>query len=221
VLITAGPTHEPIDAVRYIGNRSSGQMGLALVAATIERGWPTTLLLGPTALSPADHSLLTTVRFRTTADLSELLQQNWPQHDILFMAAAVADFRPASSAIETKLRRGTGPVSLELEPTPDLLASLAQSTRPNQVRIGFALEAADRLEETARAKLRSKHLDAIVANPLQTMDSPQISGTLLLNDGTTLVAPQSMPKAAFAQWLVQNIEPIWDARLSSPRHRQT
>jgi phosphopantothenoylcysteine decarboxylase/phosphopantothenate--cysteine ligase len=221
VLITAGPTHEPIDAVRYIGNRSSGQMGLALAKATVERGWSTALLLGPTALSPAEHSLLTTFRFRTTADLAELLQRHWPQHDLLFMAAAVADFRPIASATESKLNRSAGPVSLSLEPTPDLLASLSQSTRPDQVRIGFALESADKLEASARSKLLSKHLDAIVANPLETMDSPQISGTLLLADGTALVAPQSMPKAAFAQWLVQNIEPIWDARLSSPRHRQT
>ena len=90
VLITAGPTHEPIDAVRYIGNRSSGKMGLALANATLRRGWPTTLLLGPTAINPPDHSQLTTIRFQSAADLRQLLAEYWPKHDVLFMAAAVA-----------------------------------------------------------------------------------------------------------------------------------
>ena len=119
VLITAGPTHEPIDAVRYIANRSSGRMGIALAEAATSRGIRTTLLLGPTALAPPVHSQLTTRRFRTAEELQTLLADAWPDHDILFMAAAVADFRPADPvAPDTKLVRRGGDLTLRLEPTP-------------------------------------------------------------------------------------------------------
>src|SRR5688500_9859369 len=93
VLITAGPTHEPIDSVRYIANRSSGRMGLALAEAAMERGWATTLVLGPTPLTPTENSHLRIVRFQSTDDLQSLLGKLWPSHDVLFMAAAVADYR--------------------------------------------------------------------------------------------------------------------------------
>lgn len=190
-------------------------MGVALALASVERGWSTTLLLGPTSLSPPEHSLLTTFRFRTTADLAALLRQHWPAHDVLFMAAAVADFTPAKSSIGEKLSRTGGPLTLTLDPTPDLLASIAPTTRPNQVRIGFALEAQNELEDSARAKLKSKQLDAIVANPLETMDSSEVTGSLMLADGRTIAAPQGMPKTEFARWLVQTIGPLVETRLAS------
>src|SRR5688500_7711901 len=91
-LITAGPTHEPIDEVRYLGNRSSGRMGIALAAASTRRGWQTTLLLGPTHLEPPQHSCLKVLRFQTAAELQALLHSQWPLHDVLLMAAAVADY---------------------------------------------------------------------------------------------------------------------------------
>src|SRR5262245_9381568 len=112
ILITAGPTHEPIDRVRYIANRSSGRMGLALAQAAIARGLRTTLLLGPTHLEPPNHSLLKTLRFRTTAELQNLLARYWPKHDVLFMAAAVADYRPIIKTKVEKLKRRPSGITL-------------------------------------------------------------------------------------------------------------
>ena len=213
LLVTAGPTHEPIDSVRYIGNRSSGRMGFALAQASAARAWPTTLLAGPTPLPPPESSHLSVFRFRTTADLQNLLAQHWPEHDVLIMAAAVADFRPTELAQDRKLSRTERRWMLELEATPDLLAELDQITQPNQLRVGFALEPADRLIESARRKLDHKHLDAIVANPLQTMDSETIEATVLLADGRSMSPPEGrIPKEQFATWLLGQLEAIRSAR---------
>jgi phosphopantothenoylcysteine decarboxylase/phosphopantothenate--cysteine ligase len=207
VLITAGPTHEPIDAVRYLANHSTGRMGIALAEASAGRDRPTTLLLGPTPLGPTEHSRLTTVRFRTTEDLQGLLAEHWPQHDVLIMAAAVADYRPARPADpRTKHRRTAGTWHLELQATPDLLAGLAPITRPDQIVIGFALEPADDLAASARAKLAAKRLDAIVANPLETMGSESVRATLILPDGRTLSPPTAeCTKRDFAEWLLDQL----------------
>ena len=204
VLISAGPTHEPIDAVRYLGNRSSGRMGLCLADAAVAIGCPTTLLLGPGTLSPTEDSALTVKRFQSCADLKGLLDETWPDHDLLFMAAAVADYRPVETCEGGKLRRTAGPRSLELEPTPDLLAGLAETSRDDQMRIGWALEPRDQLLASARAKLTRKGLDAIVANPLETLDSDRIDATLLRPDGTAL-SPGGKPlgKTEFAAWLLE------------------
>ena len=201
VLITAGPTHEPIDSVRYLANRSSGKMGIALAEASSARGWTTTLLLGPSALRPADSSHLTVHRFRTTADLQQLLSQSWPRHDWLIMAAAVADYRP-KPAPEVKIRRTSTQMTLELEPTPDLLAALAAASRPDQRRIGFALEPADELIQRAGDKLARKSLDAIVANPIETMDSDRITAHLLFAGGRRAEPAGSLLKADAAAWLL-------------------
>jgi phosphopantothenoylcysteine decarboxylase/phosphopantothenate--cysteine ligase len=210
VLITAGPTQEPIDAVRYLANRSTGRMGIALAEAAADRGRPTTLLLGPTPLAPTEHSRLTTIRFRTTGDLRGLLAEHWPDHEVLIMAAAVADFRPVETAgPSAKHRRRSGTWSLQLEPTPDLLGELAAITRPDQLTIGFALEPADRLAASAREKLAAKHLDAIVANPLETIGSERIAATVILRDGRTLAPPGSdCEKQRFAEWLLDQLPAI-------------
>lgn len=205
VLITAGPTHEPIDAVRFLGNRSSGRMGVALANSAAARGWPTTLLLGPTHLEMPEHSHLTVKRFRTTADLEASLTELWPEHDLLIMAAAVADYRPIQGETQGKLRRGTGTMTLTLEATPDLLAGLAPLTRPDQIAIGFALEPAERLESSALDKLSRKRLDGIVANPLETMDAHGVDGTLYLADGTNRRPGQLVSKDAFADWLLDQL----------------
>jgi phosphopantothenoylcysteine decarboxylase / phosphopantothenate---cysteine ligase len=207
VLITAGPTHEPIDAVRYIANRSSGRMGLSLAQAAARRGWPTTLLLGPTPIQPPQSSFLTTVRFQTTADLQALLAEHWPRHDVLFMAAAVADYTPvhddsAAAQAGGKLRRENREILLRLRPTPDLLAGLSTLTRPDQTVVGFALEPVDRLMTSAQEKLARKRLDAIVANPLETMDSPTVTATVLFRDGPPAAAKPNLAKADFAEWLL-------------------
>lgn len=204
--MTAGPTYEPIDAVRFIGNRSSGRMGLALVTAARARGWPVTLLLGPTALPEPAGEGVTTRRFQTAGDLERLLRHEWPAHDALLMAAAVADYRTASPAAAAKLPRMAGRLTLELEPTPDLLAALRGLTRPGQTTIGFALEPRERLEPAARRKLAAKGLDAIVANPLETMEAATISATLYLRDGRALEAPRGASKADFAVWLLDRLQ---------------
>ncbi len=208
LLITAGPTWEPIDAVRYLTNRSSGRMGLALAQSSIRRSWPTTLLLGPTPLPPPHTSHCSIRRFQTTAQLKALLAEHWPSHDVLLMAAAVADYRPVDvDPTQKRPRHGQG-WHLALEPTPDLLANLAQTSRPDQTLIGFALGPADQLIESARRKLAQKHLDAIVANDLTTMDSDTISATLLLRDGRTLSPGRELEKVEFANWLLDELATI-------------
>lgn len=178
LLVTAGPTHEPIDAVRYIGNRSSGRVGIAIADRAAALGWPVTLLLGPTSSIPSD-SRITLHRFRTTAELQALLHRELPQTDILIMAAAVADYRPKFTHADTKLRRQSAGLTLELEPTPDLLADLAPRRTPSQTIVGFALEPRGQLLTSARSKLERKGLDLIVANPLETMDAQTIEATIL------------------------------------------
>ena len=204
VLITAGPTHEPIDSVRYLGNRSSGRLGCCLAEAAAGMGCRTTLLLGPIGRPAPGDSKLTTHRFQSCAELQALLEAEWPEHDLLLMAAAVADYRPTTVRGEGKLRRTPGPMTLELESTPDLLAGLARTSRPDQVRIGWALEPADQLMENARAKLERKQLDAIVANPLATLESEDIEPVLMLADGSTdQPGPERVSKQDFAPWLLE------------------
>lgn len=213
LLITAGPTHEPIDAVRYIGNRSSGRLGIALAERAAANGWSVTLLLGPTGLTPAD-SRVKVQRFRTTAELASLLGTAFPACDVLVMAAAVADYRPrmTQSILGGKFKRGDEAWNLELEPTPDLLAGVAAGKRPDQLVIGFALEPADRLIESATAKLHRKGLDMIVANPLATMESETIEATVLRADGSRLQPSGPVSKAEFATILLDEIRTAADAK---------
>ncbi|MCH8152542.1 MAG: hypothetical protein IH830_09250 [Planctomycetes bacterium] len=216
LLITAGATHEPIDEVRFIGNRSSGRMGIALAEAAITRNMTVTLLLGPTLLTAPCGSQMTTWRFQTTDDLKRLLEAHWPQHDVLFMAAAVADFRPVQPQLPGKLPHRSRPWTLQLEPTPDLLGELASITRPDQIAIGFALEPADRLCDAARQKLAAKKLAAIVANPLETMDSDRISATVLLRNGRAISPDSELSKRQFADWLLDRLDEIIAAARTTP-----
>ncbi len=205
VLITAGPTHEPIDAVRYIGNRSSGRLGIALANEAASRGWATTLLLGPTP-SECSNTQVTTIRFASTADLEALLAEHAPHCDCLIMAAAVSDYRPAAPApAGQKLRRSSDGLTLELEPTPDLLAGVASSREPGQLLVGFALEPRDRLIASAESKLARKGIDCIVANPLETMDASSIEATLISTQGDRESTDGPIPKPDFARWLLDRL----------------
>ncbi|MFM9959293.1 MAG: phosphopantothenoylcysteine decarboxylase [Phycisphaerales bacterium] len=210
ILITAGPTHEPIDAVRYIANRSSGRLGIALAEAAAGRGLDVTLLLGPTPRTTTD-SRIRVVRFQSTADLQALLAMHFPECDTLIMSAAVADYRPKrigpadaspSHPAPTKLRRSESPLTLELEPTPDLLAEVAARKRPGQIIVGFALEPEDRLLASAQSKLERKQLDAIVANPLETMDAPTVRATVMFKSGDRRETGGAISKEAFGPWLL-------------------
>lgn len=211
LLITAGPTHEPIDAVRFIGNRSSGRLGVALAEHAASApgrgpdGWETTLLLGPTPVAPTD-SRVRTIRFRTTAELGRLLDEHFPSCDVLVMAAAVADYRPVAPASgEQKIRRTDQKLVLELEPTPDLLAACGKKKRPDQFVVGFALEPRERLISSAMSKLERKNLDMVVANPLETMDSETIEATVISRGAGEQRTEGAISKDAFAPWLLGRI----------------
>lgn len=159
VLITAGPTQEALDPVRFISNRSSGKMGWALAEAARDRGAEVVLIAGPTGLPPVPNA--TVVPVVTSEDMRKEVITRFSNADVLIMAAAVADFRPARPA-RGKIPKGREPRTLTLEPTPDILMDLPLR-RAGQLVVGFAAETGDPVER-ARAKLRRKALDLIVAN---------------------------------------------------------
>jgi len=159
VLVTAGPTCEDIDPVRYITNRSSGKMGYALAEAARRRGARVILVSGPTALEPPSGVELVSVR--TTEQMHRAVLDRAAEATIVVMAAAVADYRPTVQHSK-KLKRGSGPSSLALEPTPDILAELARQ-KSERILVGFAAETND-VAANARKKLASKGADLIVAN---------------------------------------------------------
>lgn len=205
ILITAGPTFEPIDEVRFIGNRSSGRMGIALAENAISRGWPTTLLLGPGCEPPPEAARI--IRFQTAAELKALLDEHWPDHDILVMAAAVSDYAP-SETISGKKSRESGPLTLVLEPTSDLLAAVAATSRDDQTMIGFALEEAGNLQTNGESKRIRKGVHAIVANPLETMDSKMVDAILLMDNGRQAAPDRPLSKTEFAGWLLDQLPMI-------------
>lgn len=202
VLVATGPTHEPIDDVRYIGNRSSGLMGTAIAAAFQARGYPVTVVRGPGVPAVPECG---DRQFVTAADLLSVLRAEWPVHDVLVMAAAVADYRPAARA-PGKMRREGGPITLALEPTEDILAGLTADRRADQYVVGFALEHPEELASSAIAKLQRKRANAIVANPLATMNSPDVDATVFFADGRSDTPGRTMPKPEFAAWLVKLLE---------------
>ena len=206
VLITAGPTREPIDAVRFIGNRSSGKMGIAIAEAAADAGHDVTLLLGPVPIISSLRESMRVYRFESSAQLKQLLEAHFPDCDLLIMAAAVADYRvekPAEGKIKREAKLGDAPgLTLRLEPTPDLVAAVASTRRPDQKIIAFALEQPDELEERALAKMQRKGVDAMVGNPLGTMDGEHIRALFLTADGQRH-EPGRMTKPDFARWLIE------------------
>ena len=158
VLVTAGPTREKIDPVRYLTNRSSGRMGYAIAEAALRRGARVLLVSGPAAIPPPGAAELT--RVETAEEMRAAVLKLLPESTVVIKTAAVADYRPKSAAGQ-KIKR-KGPMTLELEPTTDILAELAQH-KTSQVIVGFAAETENVLEN-ARKKLASKSLDAIVVN---------------------------------------------------------
>jgi phosphopantothenoylcysteine decarboxylase/phosphopantothenate--cysteine ligase len=162
VLVTAGGTREPIDPVRYVGNRSSGRMGVALAARAAARGAEVTLVAANVALPEPPG--VRSVRVETAAELAAAVHEEFPRCHVLLMAAAVADFRPASAAAEKIAREEDRPLDLRLEPTEDVVAGLAAGRRADQTLVGFAAEHGGEVVERAREKLRTKGLDAIVVN---------------------------------------------------------
>lgn len=185
LLITAGPTREKIDPVRYITNRSSGRMGYAIAEAALRRGARVLLVSGPTSITPPAAAELT--RVETAEEMRAAVLQLLPESTVVIKTAAVADFRPKAAAGQ-KIKR-KGPMTLELEPTADILAELARHKKPQgagaQIIIGFAAETNDVLEN-ARKKLAAKSLDAIVVNDVSRegvgFDSDRNAVTIISHD---------------------------------------
>jgi phosphopantothenoylcysteine decarboxylase / phosphopantothenate---cysteine ligase len=168
VLVTAGGTREPIDSVRYVGNRSSGRMGLALAAEAARRGADVTLIAANLALpKPGGVRVL---EVETAAELLAAAESAFAEADVLLMAAAVADFRPAG-ALDAKIAKtARDGLALELEPTDDVLAELARRRTENQTLIGFAAEHGEGAVDRGRTKLERKGLDAVVVNDISRSD---------------------------------------------------
>jgi len=165
VLVTAGPTHEPIDPVRFLGNRSSGKMGFALAAEAARRGARVVLVAGPVAL--ASPSGVKRVDVVTAREMEAAVLEHAPAADLIVMAAAVADFRPRRVAAG-KIKKEEGLSAIELEENPDILAGL-RAAAPRAVLVGFAAETED-LDRHARAKLERKGADFLVANDVSRRD---------------------------------------------------
>ncbi len=164
VLITAGPTYEKLDPVRFIGNYSSGKMGIALAEECAERGAQVELICGPVSIKTS-HPNIKRTDVESAAQMYQAATETFPSADAAILCAAVADFTPASVA-DNKIKREGNRMTLELEPTKDIAKALGQMKRTNQVMVGFALETNDE-ENHAKEKLQKKNLDFIVLNSLQ------------------------------------------------------
>ncbi len=196
VLITAGPTREPIDPVRYISNRSSGKMGYALAEAALRRGAKVILISGPVAIQPPAGAEV--VRVETAAQMRRAAIDRAPEANVIIKAAAVADYQVKDVATE-KIKRTRENLSLELEPTSDILAELALKATPGQIVVGFAAETTNVLEN-ARRKLRSKSLHAIVVNDVSRpeigFDSDRNAVTIITQDEEIQVPESSKREVA-------------------------
>lgn len=199
VLITAGPTREAIDPVRYIGNRSSGKMGYALAEEALKLGAKVILVSGPVAIEPPAGAEV--VRVTTAAEMREAVLRRLPDSTIVIKAAAVADYRPKE--VSRKKIKRQGAISLELEPTADIAAELARR-RTNQLLIGFAAETDD-AESNARKKLEAKSLDAIVVNDVSKpgigFDSERNAVTILSRNERVELA--EAPKREIARQVLE------------------
>jgi phosphopantothenoylcysteine decarboxylase/phosphopantothenate--cysteine ligase len=190
IIITAGPTYEKIDPVRFIGNYSSGKMGFALAEECAERGASVTLISGPVQLQTT-HPNIHRINVESTSEMFELSTKLFPDQDIAILSAAVADFTPETSASQKLKREGDG-LTLKLKPTQDIAASLGKMKRKEQLIIGFALETENEIEN-AKLKLHRKQLDFIVLNSLRNpqagfrLDTNQI--TIIGKDGLTTEFP--------------------------------
>jgi phosphopantothenoylcysteine decarboxylase/phosphopantothenate--cysteine ligase len=160
VLVTAGPTFEPIDPVRFIGNRSSGKMGFQVAEEAAAGGAQVTLVAGPVAIP--DPPGVEVIRVETAEEMGREVLDRYTAVDAVVMAAAVADWRP-NEAAPTKLKKDAGPPKLKLQPTTDILATLGKR-KEGQVLVGFAAEATEDPEPEGRRKMVEKNLDMLVAN---------------------------------------------------------
>jgi phosphopantothenoylcysteine decarboxylase/phosphopantothenate--cysteine ligase len=213
VLVTAGGTREPIDAVRYVGNRSSGRMGFALAEAAADRGATVTVIAANVALPR--RAGIEYLDVTTAAALAEAAKRRFTEADVLLMAAAVADYRPGAPHVG-KLKKGDAEeLNLRLERTEDVLSALAAARRPGQILIGFAAEHGEGALAYARAKLDRKRLDAVVLNdvsdPSIGFDSPENEVVVV-----TAERDEHVPKAAKADVAGAILDMVLSDRSSTP-----
>jgi phosphopantothenoylcysteine decarboxylase / phosphopantothenate---cysteine ligase len=189
ILVTAGPTHEPLDPVRYLGNRSSGKMGYALAEAARRRGARVILVSGPVYLQPP---AVECVRVETATQMAEAVLQHLPEVTAIIMAAAVADFQ-ADEPLARKMKRREQELTIKLKPSPDILSEVCKQRRSDQVVVGFAAET-DHLVENASAKIQANALNFIVANDVTQKGAgfgvDTNIATLIFSDGRCESLPQ-------------------------------
>jgi phosphopantothenoylcysteine decarboxylase / phosphopantothenate---cysteine ligase len=208
VLVSAGGTREPIDSVRYVGNRSSGRMGVALAQEAVRRGAEVTLVRANVALPvPAG---VRSLEVESAGELEAALRAEFPAADVLVMAAAPADFRPASPAADKIAKAGREGLVIELEPTSDILAALARERRADQTLVGFAAEHGEGAVERGRDKLVRKGLDAIVVNDISRadigFDADQNEVTIVLAEGERAVS--QAPKVEVAAAILDVVQEL-------------
>jgi phosphopantothenoylcysteine decarboxylase/phosphopantothenate--cysteine ligase len=218
VLVTAGPTREPLDPVRFLSNRSSGRMGYALAMAAAQRGAAVTVVSGPTAIpQPAGCEV---APVETARDMHRETVKRFPECDVLIAAAAVADYTPAAP-LDGKLKSGEKSLTVELTPTKDILAECGKRRKQSQFLVGFAAETEDLLE-SAREKLAAKKLDLLVANDVSRpeigFDSDRNAGCLLLADGREVELGE-MAKSDFAQRILDMVVEGLQGRRKARRKR--
>ena len=190
-LITAGPTREPIDPVRYISNRSSGKMGYAIAEAALDIGHDVILISGPVNLSPPRNAKIVSVL--TSDEMFEAVHQHSDDSDVCVLCAAVADYKPAQCS-PVKIKKHAGGFSLELVPTRDILQSLGSQPSRKFLLVGFAAET-DHLEANATKKLREKNCDIIVANDVRIgMETDENELLILFRNGETKRIPRASKK---------------------------
>jgi phosphopantothenoylcysteine decarboxylase/phosphopantothenate--cysteine ligase len=211
VLVTAGGTREPIDSVRFIGNRSSGRMGIELAAAAARHGAEVTLIAANVTIAPPPG--VHTIPVATAAELKRACDERFATTDVLLMSAAVADFRPSHPAA-SKLKKDRGTPKIELEPTDDVLSGLSGQRRPSQILIGFAAEHGPGAIDYGRGKLERKGLDAVVVNDISDaaigFDSPENEVTILGKDGRQ-VRVEKTSKRFVAEAVLEEVQRLHSA----------
>lgn len=218
VLVTAGPTYEDLDPVRFVGNRSSGRMGFAVAAEALARGARVVLIAGPTALEPPRGAEV--VRVRSATEMHEAVMRRAPEVDAVVMAAAVADYTRAGGAAPQKIAKDADTLTLTLTRTPDILADLGRwrQDRPRPILVGFAAETAD-VTRRAQEKRRAKRVDFVVANDVSRPDS----GFEVDTNAATIIGPggeEELPtqsKAALARVILDRVESLLIGRSASAR----
>jgi phosphopantothenoylcysteine decarboxylase/phosphopantothenate--cysteine ligase len=216
VLITAGPTREPVDPVRYLSNRSSGRMGFALARQAWRRGAQVTLIAGPTSLTPPPG--VRVIPVQTAEEMQEAVRHALGPATVVIKAAAVADYRVATPG-DRKIRSKQERLSLELVPTPDILHELGQS-KGSRFLVGFAAETGD-LTAGARAKLEAKGVDLIVANDVSRRDigfDVEENQVVLLDRWGGVVELSRRPKAEVADAVLDRVQALRRAAIMTPSH---